>query len=94
MDLKTEDVRMGLDSSGSSHRTYSPLTNMVMNPQVPQKVGNFSVEKMLTSQVELCIMKSYNPVYVTFRSIYLNMYNLHNSNRQLFFTLCVVLKIN
>jgi hypothetical protein len=68
--------------------------NTVMNPQVPQKVGNFSVEKLLASQVGLCTMKSYNLVYVIFRLIYLNMYNLHNSNRQLFCTLCVVLKIN
>lgn len=66
--------------------------NMVMNPQAPQKVGNFSVEKLLACQVRLCTMKPYNLVYVIFRSIYLNMYNL--LNRQLFCALCVVLKIN
>jgi len=47
--------------------------NTVTNPQVPQKVGKFSVEKLLASQVGLCTMKSYNLVYVIFRSIYLNM---------------------
>lgn len=68
--------------------------NMVMNPQVPQKVGNFSVEKLLDSQVGLCTMKSYKLVYAISTSIYCNMYKLHNSNRQLFCTICVILKIN